>query len=73
MIVTAVAIVVANGVGLLLLRYFDAFDLRIVERFLPCQKWCAGAGFSHDAEFMRRRARVETVECDLIFWKDYWK
>ena len=35
MIVTAVAIVTADGVGLLLLRYFDAFDLRIVERFLP--------------------------------------
>ncbi len=35
MIVSAVAIVGADGVGLLLLRYFDAFDLRIVERFLP--------------------------------------
>jgi O-antigen/teichoic acid export membrane protein len=35
MIVSSVAIVSADGVGLLLLRYFDAFDLRIVERFLP--------------------------------------
>jgi O-antigen/teichoic acid export membrane protein len=35
MIATAVALPVVDGVGLLLLRYFDAFDLRIVERLLP--------------------------------------
>jgi O-antigen/teichoic acid export membrane protein len=35
MIATTVAIVLAHGGGLLLLRYFDAFDLRVLERFLP--------------------------------------
>ena len=32
---TAVAVVVVQGSGLVLLRYFDAFDLRVLERLLP--------------------------------------
>jgi len=35
MISTSGAIMLAHGGGLLLLRYFDAFDLRVLERFLP--------------------------------------
>jgi O-antigen/teichoic acid export membrane protein len=35
MISTALALLIANSVGLLLLRYFDAFDLGIVGRFVP--------------------------------------
>jgi hypothetical protein len=32
---TALAIVLAHGGGLLLLRYFDAFDLSVLGRILP--------------------------------------
>jgi O-antigen/teichoic acid export membrane protein len=35
MITTAISVAIAHGAGLLLLRYFDAFDLRVLERFLP--------------------------------------
>lgn len=35
MISAAVTFVLAHGGGLVLLRYFDAFDLRVLERFLP--------------------------------------
>ncbi len=35
MIGTAVAVVLLQAVRLVLLRYFDAFDLSVLERFLP--------------------------------------
>ena len=43
MITTAIAIAAVFATGLLLSRYFDAFDLRILERFVPIPESVRGS------------------------------
>jgi len=50
MAVSALAVVVAYFVGLLLVRYFDAFDLRILGRFLPVPEALRRSGFFAEAK-----------------------
>jgi len=45
MTITAAAFATIYGMGLLLLRYFDAFDLQVLTRFLPIPKAFKGISF----------------------------
>jgi O-antigen/teichoic acid export membrane protein len=45
MTMTTAAFAILYGMGLLIIGYFDAFDLRVLERFLPIPKAFRGISF----------------------------